>query len=1013
MKYDFSTYILNKLNEADGQKKKEDNITINTDGKKVIISSNTTEKELVNFFKKHIDDIDIKEEGDKKVYIFNGEKGEYTFSKTNLPFDKLYKKALEESKGDNDQKLLDEDGFKLLGKTIAYRSALTAWSIINNSGDDFKQAALDVFKDNSEYSIKQLENLDSLLDYSAADLTIQKKIKRNDKNDANYEKNLKTYKEYEEQLKSKENFKTIQTIKKNYEKEFKDTREVLEQAFNDGMAEQKKEMQAKDYKWKDPATGKEPKGAEKLNQLGDKAYKMLESGVEKFSDFAKRQQGLDKAILTLAVIGVKGMIFGAKVLKNLLAGTIKRTNMHDCLRNTAKFKDVENKIKLFMKEYEEWDKENKEQSKKDDKDKTDEEKKQEEDKKKTILMKLTELMNTHVMPYYYAKLAIITACIENKENKYIIKQEDNKWSTYNTSTGRLTVIEDNTILMYHLLKFLTDDKQIIGFKTGFNKVLETFGDEKPDFKLPTDVNFNSTYKTNLSNWLDRASTVKDIKNPHLPFRIEKFKTEWEKFYKEDLYKKSFANYKEFLEFCRKAQELVHDVHLPVAKGIRLKFKGDEDAGVPGVITGAKQETEKQEENNGVDKEQINKDYKEISAALDELKNVNELNKVNDKFDTINSKVNDTIDQLKGVVKNDKESDEAKKKKLEELLMAKTTIDKVIAIKAVMNNYNLTESVAMNEIIKLLNEDENAEAKTPDVGSIKNEISEIIGGDITIDNASEFTEKSNKVYNEIDALYNKLNDDSKKKLEEYKDKPLQLLYAIGSINGEKKDQAPVDANQTQDAINKTKQAIETAENTDIIFNDEYYNELKGELKGVYSTIEEMTKNNDELLQAFLDIKIDDEIKDELLPNLWHYKRFLTIISQKKGEEKKELKDSYNPFYAHDMLVLLEAETEENKDNNNVVEALKAKTKAIKEILAKQDVAEFNKAYKVWKDEINQLLEKFDKIENKDKLTDPLQKLSAIGNYIKNKPDEKKEENPQPAEEGAKSEESEKSAENQKS
>ena len=619
MKYDFSTYILNKLNEKDEQKKKEPNITINKGGnKKVIISSNTTEKELVNFFKKYIDDIDIKEEGDKKVYVFNGEQGEYSFEiNSGLPFDKLYKKALESSRGDNDQKLLDEDGFKLLGKTIAYRSALTAWSIINNSGDDFKQAALDVFKDNSEYSIKQLENLDSLLDYSAADLTIKQKIKRNDKNDANYEKNLKTYKEYEEQLKSKENFKTIQAIKKNYEKEFKDTREVLYKAFNDGMAEQKKEMQSKDYKWKDPATGKEPKGAEKLNQLGDKAYKMIESGVEKFADFAKRQQGLDKAILTLAVVGVKGMIFGAKMLKSLLTGAIKRTNLHDCLRNTAKFKDVENKIKIFMKEFEEWNKENQEQSKKDDKDKTDEEKRQEEDKKKTILMKLSELMNTHVMPYYYAKLGIITACIENKENKYIIKQEDNKWSTYNTSTGRLTVIEDNTILMYHLLKFLTDEKQIPGFRTGFKKVLETFGDEKPDFKLPTDVNFNSTYKTNLLNWLDRASTVKDIKNPHLPFRIEQFKKKWDKFYTADLYKKSFANYKEFLEFCIKAQELVHDVHLPVAKGIRLKFKGDEDAGVPGVVTGANQGENQEEEKAPVTEEVAKEALNNVTYNADE------------------------------------------------------------------------------------------------------------------------------------------------------------------------------------------------------------------------------------------------------------------------------------------------------------------------------------------------------------------------------------------------------------
>lgn len=990
MKYDFSTYIHNKLNEEDEKKKVK--VFDTDDSAKTKTFTSTDQDSVEDWIDKNYKNIKLKK--DNLIYTSPEDNEEYTL-KSKFDIKKMYNE-IKETSGDK-AKALNKDGFELLGKTIAYRSALTAWSIINNSGDDFKQAALDVFKDNSEYSIKQLENLDSLLDYSAAVNVIKEKKNRLDKNEENYESLLKKYNYTEAKLATKENYTIIQQIKKDYEKEFKDKRDVLEQSFNDGMAEQKKDMQSKDYKWKDPATGKEPKGAEKLNQLGDKAYKMLESGIEKFSDFAKRQQGMDKVILTLAVIGVKGMIFGAKVFKNLLTGAIKRTNMHDCLRNTAKFKDVENKIKLFMKEYEEWDKENKEQSKKDDKDKTDEEKKQEEDKKKTILMKLTELMNTHVMPYYYSKLAIITACIENKENKYIIKQEDNKWSTYNTSTGRLTVIEDNTILMYHLLKFLTDEKQIPGFRTGFKKVLETFGDEKPNFKLPTDVNFNSTYKTNLINWLSRASTVKDIKNPHLPFRIEKFKEKWEQFYKEELYKKSFANYKEFLEFCRKAQELLHDVHLPVAKGIRLKFKGDEDAGVPGVITGAKKETEEQE-NNGIDKEQINKDYKEISAALEELKNVNELNKVNDKFDTINSKVNDTVDQLKGVV--DKETDEAKKKKLKELLMAKTSIDKVIAIKAVMNNYKLTESVAMNEIIRLLNEDaeEGTEEKTPDIEVIKKEISEIIGGDITLDNASEYTKKSEDVYKKIADLYNAQNDDTKKKLEEYKDKPLQLLYSLGAINGEKKEQTPVDANQTQDAINKTKQAIETAEDTDTIFTDKYYDELKGELKDVYSTIDKMTKNNNELLQAFLDIKIDDDIKDELLPNLWLYKRFLTIISQKQEEGKKELKDSYNPFYAHDMLVLLEAETEENKDNNNVVEALKAKTKAIKEILAQKDIAEFNKAYKVWKDEINKLLEKFDKIENKDKLTDPLQKLSAMGNYIKNKPEEKKEENPQPSKEG---------------
>ena len=966
MKYDFSTYILNKLNEKDEQKKKEPNITINKGGnKKVIISSNTTEKELVNFFKKYIDDIDIKEEGDKKVYVFNGEQGEYSFEiNSSLPFDKLYKKALESSRGDNDQKLLDEDGFKLLGKTIAYRSALTAWSIINNSGDDFKQAALDVFKDNSEYSIKQLENLDSLLDYSAADLTIKQKIKRNDKNDSNYEKNLKTYKEYEEQLKSKENFKTIQAIKKNYEKEFKDTREVLYKAFNDGMAEQKKEMQSKDYTWKDPATGKEPKGAEKLNQLGDKAYKMIESGVEKFADFAKRQQGLDKAILTLAVVGVKGMIFGAKMLKSLLTGAIKRTNLHDCLRNTAKFKDVENKIKIFMKEFEEWNKENQEQSKKDDKDKTDEEKRQEEDKKKTILMKLSELMNTHVMPYYYAKLGIITACIENKENKYIIKQEDNKWSTYNTSTGRLTVIEDNTILMYHLLKFLTDEKQIPGFRTGFKKVLETFGDEKPDFKLPTDVNFNSTYKTNLSNWLDRASTVKDIKNPHLPFRIEQFKKKWDKFYTADLYKKSFANYKEFLEFCIKAQELVHDVHLPVAKGIRLKFKGDEDAGVPGVITGANQGENKEEQNPEENKEE-KENYQKILNSVEEIKNAANAEEIAKNYGDTKGKVDTAVKQIQSNIQ-DQEKKDFLDKHFQNIEKA-DTLTKMMYLNTAKSKGLFDSCIAFNDAMNMLLEatdDDN----TNGYEEIFKQMVALLNGDSNEEKIKEFQELDNKLK---DALKDKIKDDGVKKT--LGEDPLAIYSFLNKPKQDNKDeQAKID-----NTIEDTKKALEFAEDVKEVFTTEYYDKLKAELKTIYDKIEKICDNNDDKLKAFTDVTIDDEIKSDLIPNLWKYKRFLTLISESKS------------FYYHDFMILLEEE--------NVVDELTKKAQVIKKLLTYENEPDFNKDYKEWREGVNTEFEKFEKIENKDSLKDPVQKLSAMGMYVKNnknKPEEKKEEGEQP-------------------
>ena len=988
MKYDFSTYLAKALNE----KVKQPSYDTVDDIKTALDRWVADDGEMYNAQNqdKISDDTLLKLKKSKawKEFLKNA--------------DKKYKdridiiKELDASK-EQKTKALNKDGFELLGKTIAYRSALTVWNIINNSGDDFKQAALDVFKDNSEYSIKQLENLDSLLDYSAAVNVIKEKKNRLDKNEENYESLLKKYNDTEAKLATKENYTTIQQIKKGYEKEFKDKRDVYEKAFNDGMAEQKKDMQAKDYKWKDPATGLPPKGKlAKSNQAADAIFKAIQSGVEKADEFAKRQQGMDKVILTLAVMGVKGMMFGGKMLKKLLTGFLKKTNLKDLMRYTAKFNDVKDKINVFKKEYDEWKKYNDAQQQK--KEKTDDEKKEEENRKKTISMKLSELMNTHVIPYYYCKMAIIVACFENVEGKYIIKQENNKWSTYNSGSGRLTIIEDNAILMERILEVVND--QLV--KKG---VFETLKDESSTdaFKgIPKDLIYKKDYADKLLKWKDKIKSVSTVSK----FNKDNLKNILN-VYNEKVIVNGFASYAEFAEYVPTAQGLVKLHDIPVAKEIVIKFDGDEDAGIPGIITGAKKENNQEEqnpeeqENNGIDKEQINKDYKEINAALEELKNVNELNKVNDKFDTINSKVNDTVDQLKGVV--DKETDEAKKKKLKELLMAKTSIDKVIAIKAVMNNYKLTESVAMNEIIRLLNEDaeEGTEEKTPDIEVIKKEISEIIGGDITLDNASEYTKKSEDVYKKIADLYNAQNDDTKKKLEEYKDKPLQLLYSLGAINGEKKEQTPVDTNQTQEAINKTKQAIETAEDTDTIFTDKYYDELKGELKDVYSTIDKMTKNNNELLQAFLDIKIDDDIKDELLPQLWHYKRFLTILFEKQKEAKKQeegKKESYNPFYAHDMLVLLEAETEENKDNNNVVEALKAKTKAIKEILAQQDMPEFNKAYKVWKDEINKLLEKFDKIENKDKLTDPLQKLSAMGNYIKNKPEVKKKETPQPAEEG---------------
>ena len=561
MKYDFSTYILNKLNEA-GEKKKV-NVFDTDESAKTKTFALTDKDSVEDWIEKNYKNITLKK--GNLIYTSPENNEEYTL-KSKFDIKEMYN----EIKGSavDKAKALNKDGFELLGKTIAYRSALTVWNIINNSGDDFKQAALDVFKDNSEYSIKQLENLDSLLDYSAAIGVVKDKKNRLDKNDANYNSLLKKCNDTEAKLATKENYTTIQQIKKDYEKEFKDKRDVYEKAFNDGMAEQKKDMQAKDYKWKDPATGQPPKGKiAKSNQAADAIFKSIQSGVEKADEFAKKQQGLDKAILTLAVIGVKGMMFGGKMLKKLLTGFLKKTNLKDIMRYTAKFNDVKDKINVFKKEYDEWKKYNDAQQQK--KEKTDNEKKEEENRKKTISMKLAELMNTHVIPYYYCKMAIIVACFENIEGKYIIKQENNKWSTYNSGSGRLTIIEDNAILMERILEVVQN--QLV--KGG---VFETLKDESSAdaFKgIPKDLKYKKEYADNLLKWKDKIKSVSTVSK----FNKDNLKNILN-VYNEKVIVNGFASYAEFAEYVPTAQGLVKLHDIPVAKEIVIKFDGDEDAG---------------------------------------------------------------------------------------------------------------------------------------------------------------------------------------------------------------------------------------------------------------------------------------------------------------------------------------------------------------------------------------------------------------------------------------------------
>ena len=592
MKYDFSTYILNSLNEKDETQKP-----------KKPYSTADEIKAKVNKFK--LDDGVIKykepdgKPGDKVSVdtlkeIKNGEgwKDYYKNNKNSDMVKAIIKTITEQDKKNNTIRAFDEDGFNLLGKTIAYRSALTFMNVANTSGEDFKQAAIDAFKDESEYSVKQLENLDSLLDYSAALKTIKDKEKRlNDENNKDNDKVLAKLKETEEQLVSPYKYSAIQEVKKTYGKEFKDNRDIFEKSFNDGMAAQKEEMSKPEYKWEDPVTKLPPKGfSAKANIVGDKLFKKLEGVSKKADEWIKQQKGLDWAILKLCSLGVHGLVYGGKALYKLLGKVYKRTNLKDSLRFTKKYKEVESQIEIFKKEYDEWA--NNKSKNKDNKEgqegqENTEQNKEDENAKNTILMKFSELLNNYVVPYYYSKLCIIVACVENIDNKYIIRQENNKWSTLNTSTGNLTIIEDNAILAQRMLETVND------------KLKEAFNSFENDpcadaFKsIPPDLKFNSTYSSNYLKWIDKIKEGKIDK--------EKLKNLL-KVYNDKIIKIQFGSYKEFFDYINNAKIAYKECSFPTVKEITIKFNGDEDGGVPGIVTGAKKGENQEEEKPPVTEE---------------------------------------------------------------------------------------------------------------------------------------------------------------------------------------------------------------------------------------------------------------------------------------------------------------------------------------------------------------------------------------------------------------------------
>ena len=947
MKYDFSTYILNKLNEA-GEEPQYD----------------TAEKIKSKLEKFIIDKGKLRYKGEKP-----GESGDVVGKDTleeikdgdgwkefNKKYGENFKKTIDiinniDKNKDNNIKEFSKDGFKTLGKTIAYRAALTLLNAESTSGDDFKQAVLDAFKDESEYSIKQLENLDSLLDYSTALKIIKTKKERNekDKNAKTYTDEAKKLNEYEELLKTPQKYTAIQNIKKEYEKEFKENRDIFENAFTEGMAEQKKDMQDPKYEWKDPVTGLPPKGKKKINMYGDKLFKKLQDLGEKADSWIKNQHGMDYVILKSCSLAIKGLVFGGKTLFKLLSNAYKNSNLKNTMNNKEKLDEVKNKINVFVKEFNEWNNKTS-NNKKDEKDKTEEEKKNEENEKKTILMKFAELINTHIIPYYYCKLCIIDSCIENIENKYIIRQENNKWSTFNTSNQKRSIITDNAILANNILDYIIKKLQI-----PFEKFAEESSTDA--FKsIPKDLKYNDSYNKNIVKWIDKVKTPYEDTN--VVFDAKKFKTITE-VYNNEVIKITFNSYKEFFEYCKKVQPMFKNCKVPALVEQELTIDGDEDAGVPGVITGANQGENKEEQNPEENKEE-KENYQKILNSVEEIKNAANAEEIAKNYGDTKDKVDTAVKQIQSNIK-----DQEKKDFLDthfQNIEKADTLTKMMYLNTAKSNGLFDSCIAFNDTMNMLLEatdDDN----TNGYEEIFKQMVALLNGDSNEEKIKEFQELDNKLK---DALKDKIKDDGVKKT--LGEDPLAIYSFLNKPKQDNKDEQ----SKIDNTIEDTKKALEFAEDVKEVFTTEYYDKLKAELKTIYDKIEKICDNNDDKLKAFTDVTIADEIKSDLIPNLWKYKRFLTLISESKS------------FYYHYFMILLEEE--------NIVDELTKKAQVIKKLLSYENEPDFNKDYKEWREGVNTEFEKFEKIENKDSLKDPVQKLSAMGMYVKNnknKPEEKKE------------------------
>ena len=516
----FNTFILNSLNEADKEK-----IIVDNNG---VIQDKVNETEFTNWLKKNLSKVKLvknKKTGYEELqyngkYI-NPKNVEYgivsIYNKLKSPSSKDF---FEKDENGN-IKPIDKEKFELLGKTIGYRSALA----IMKNGDDFRSAVKDVMSDESNMSIKNLENVFEYFSLAGAIKTIY--------NEKNHEKdNKETVKSLNEVLKQLSSTNTrdnaIDMIKHRFGNEYDKNVAIYKNSFDKGLKDIRTAMAKPDFEWKDPATGLPPKGFKgNAAKFLSKTFAQIGSLAENLAKKIPSQHNLENDMARLLVFGVKSLTKGVSFIANLIRGISDAQQMRK-IWSKKKLSDVEDEIDKFLKEFNDWKK--KKENSKQEQPKPEENKdngsseqpgeqlnaslqqifknilltEDEDNERKELLKKFNELMYGHVLPYYCYKLSNVVYSFEHKDGLYIIEYADDVWSTNNTANGKITYIEDNGKL---IIKYYTM------IKNKLKVVLDEFKNDnsKDAFRGWTKLKYDSSIQGEFEKFLKQF-------NPELPLK---------------------------------------------------------------------------------------------------------------------------------------------------------------------------------------------------------------------------------------------------------------------------------------------------------------------------------------------------------------------------------------------------------------------------------------------------------------------------------------------------------------